>query len=390
MATEVFMPKMSDHMEAGEVVRWLVAEGDRVEVRQPIMELMTDKVAAELEAPASGVIKGIRRGVEPGAIVPVGETIAFIAAHDEAVPELPPLQGQTVEAAAPQVAAARAEPVEVATPPAVPGKVRATPAARALARQLGVDIALVTGTGPLGRVREEDVRAYAASGAAQEAFAWQALNPIQRVTGERLTESVRAPQFALEISVDATALLAARDAAGTAGARPSVTALLVKRVAAALRNHPRLNSSFEAGRLKVHRRINVGVAVGAEDGLVVPVVKEADRKPLDQVAAELRAFTEKARARRLEAADLSGGTFTISNLGMYGIDRFAAIINPPEAAILAIGRTVKTLVVQDDDTFAVRPMMTLTLTVDHRVVDGVQAAAFLAELKDRIEGRITD
>ena len=418
MPDEVFVPKMTDHMEAAQVLQWLVAEGDRVEARQPILEVMTDKVAAEIEAPSAGVLKGIRPGLEPGAVVPVGETIAFVAQPDEDVPSLPPLQPSGVatppgDKSAP--AASVAEPASVEQ-----GKVRATPAARAAARRLGVDISGVKGTGPAGRISEEDVRNFAASshGAPTEAarvpspaqvaspgavpaltppptqpgaeFDWVELNPVQRLTGERMAESVRVPQFALEVSVDASSLLAVREASVVAvaardGEKPSVTAFLAKAVASTLRHHPRLNSSFEGGRLKQYHHVNIAVAVGTEQGLMVPVVKDADRKSIAEVASEIKSLGEKARALRLGTEDVSGGTFTISNLGMYGVDRFTAIINPPEAAILAVGRVMTTMVGLANGGFATRQMMNLTLTVDHRVVDGMQAATFLTDLKKRIE-----
>jgi pyruvate dehydrogenase E2 component (dihydrolipoamide acetyltransferase) len=458
MAVEVFMPKMSDHMEVGEIIRWLVKEGDQVEQGQVIMEVMTDKVVADLEAPASGVLKGIRAGAEDGAIVPVGETFAFIAGPDEEVPVLPPLTPAEVEAVkeetppppttpsapppgpAPSAAerpeppgAVRATPVarqiakelgvdlslvtgtgpggrikdedvrafaeaQKAKPPEKVLGVRAAPAARRVARELGIDIAQVTGTGPGGRIKEEDVRAYAealsvapSAQPTEEGIEWVDLNPIQRLTGRRMLESVQtAPQFALTVNVDATNLLWLREAlmeriAAETGERLSITAILVKVVASALKQYPRANASFADGRVKLHPQVNVGVAVGSDDGLVVPVIKEADQKSLAQITQEFKAFQEKAQKMRFTTEDLSEGTFTISNLGMYGIDRFTAIINPPESAILAVGRTVKTPLGMPDGTIALRPLMSLTLTIDHRSLDGVQGAKFLAEIKERIE-----
>jgi len=442
MAVEVFMPKMSDHMEVGEIIRWLVKEGDRVEQGQVIMEVMTDKVVADLEASASGVLKGIRKGVVDGAIVPVGETFAFIAEPDEEVPSLPPLapaEGKEAKEEAPPPSVApspepappapaeraaqsgpvRATPVarrlarelgvdlsqvqgsgpggrikdedvrafaeaQKAKPPEAPKAVRASPVARRVARELGIDISQVTGTGPGGRIKEEDIRSYAealsATPAPQTAEAdaeWLELNSIQRLTGQRMLESVQtAPQFALTVNVDVTNLLWLREGlmeriAAETGERLSVTTLLVKIIAASLQQYPRANASFEDGKVKLHRQVNVGVAVGTDEGLVVPVIKDADQKSLVQVTQELKAFQEKAQQMRFTAEDLSGGTFTISNLGMYGIDRFNAIINPPESAILAVGRTVKTPVGMPDDSIALRPIMSLTLTIDHRSMDGV-------------------
>ncbi|MGQ9683609.1 MAG: 2-oxo acid dehydrogenase subunit E2, partial [Anaerolineae bacterium] len=319
-----------------------------------------------------------------------------------------------------------------------PTALRAAPAARALAKELGVDLSLVTGTGPEGRIKVEDVRAFAAqtaattqaspstpvarrvaqdlgvdvgslrgsgpagrvTGADVVAWAdkqssagavaeddWLDLTPGQKVTGERMLASVQtAPQFALSLSADMTAALALREAYGTRRApRPSITAILVKVVAAALRQHPRVNASFVQGRLRLHKRISIGVAVGTEQGLVVPVIADADRRSLAEVAAAVEALQEKARIMRFAGDDLAGGTFTISNLGMYGIERFTAIVNPPEAAILAVGAIVRTPVVADDGTVTVRPLLSLTLSVDHRALDGLQGAQFLADVKALLE-----
>jgi pyruvate dehydrogenase E2 component (dihydrolipoamide acetyltransferase) len=217
------------------------------------------------------------------------------------------------------------------------------------------------------------------------------LTPIQRITGDRMRESVvNAPQFALDVDVDMTAALWLREqiaerVAAEAGEKLSVTGLLVKVVAAALRHHPTANAEFADGRLKVHGEINVGVAVGTNDGLAVPVIKEADRKSLAEITRELSTFQGKARTLRFGADDLSGGTFTISNLGMFGVDRFRAIVNPPQSAILAVGRIIKTPVGLPDDTIALHPIMSLTLTIDHRCMDGIQGAHFLAEIKELLE-----
>ncbi len=453
MAVEVFMPKMSDHMESGEIIRWLIKEGDPVEEQQVIVELMTDKVVAELEAPASGVLKGIRPGAEDGAVVPVGETFAFIAEPDEEVPVLPPLTPveakeepvttpapasaatatSSTEPAKVEVGRVRATPVaqrlakelaidlsqvagtgpggrireedvrtyaeaqKRAVPPEGEG-VRASPLARRLARELGVNLGGVTGTGPGGSITDEDVRAYAETisaapgvAAAEESVEWLDLNPIQRVTGQRMLESIQtAPQFSLTTTVDVTNILWLRDAlmermVAETGERLSITTILTRIVAAALKKHPRANASFEGGRIKVNRQVNVGVAIGTDDGLVVPVIKGADQKPLPEITQALRTFRDKAQRVRFTTDDLMGGTFTLSNLGMHGIDRFDAIINPPQSAILAVGRVVKTPVGMPDDTIALRPMMSLTLTIDHRVMDGVQGAKFLAEIKELIE-----
>ena len=453
MAVEVFMPKMSDHMEEGEIIQWLVKEGDRVEQGQVILEIQTDKAVAELEAPATGILKGIRTGAEDGATIPVGETFAFIAEPDEEVPLLPSLaanggEAQEIERPSPPSPAAvpgtsgakassgkvRASPVarrvakeldvdltqvagtgpggrvtegdvrafvetQKAAPPKTVKGVRASPVARRVAKELGIELAQVTGSGPGGRITEADVRSFAAAGSAapgaqpaQAEAAWLDLTAIQRVTGERMLESVQtAPQFALTTTADMTNALWLREAllervaVEAAGGRLSVTAILVKVVAAALKDYPRANASFEEERIKLHRQVNLGVAVGSARGLVVPVIKEADQKSLAQITQELKTFQEKAEKMRFSADELSGGTFTLSNLGMYGVDHFNAIVNPPQSAILAVGRISKTPVGMPDDTIALRPLMSLTLTVDHRSMDGLQGAEFLAQIKQRLE-----
>ena len=395
MPVEVFIHKMTDHMESGRIIQWLVKEGDHVQQRQPIMEVETDKAVAELESPANGILKGIRTGAQPGAEIPVGETIAFIAESDEQVPVLPPLSAaktQTDSNAATLRPASQSELVR--------SQVRSSPAVRRIARELGIDINLVTGTGPEGKITEADVRSFSAKGALSpsanatlnaslpDPADWMELNSVQRLTGERMLQSVRnAPQFALTASAEMTNLLRLRDEIvnETTKERLSVTVFFVKVVATALKVQRRANASFEAGRVKVHRRINVGVAIGTETGLIVPVIKDADQKNITEIARELQIFREKALQMRFNTNDLTGGTFTISNLGMYGIDQFNAIINPQESAILAVGRVIKSPFVLPDDTIAIRPIVNLTLTVDHRVMDGILGAKLLAAIKERLE-----
>ena len=412
MAVEFYIHKMSEHMDAAEIIQWLVKDGDRVEQHQPLVEVMTDKFTVEVEAPAAGIFAGRRAGTEPGQTVPVGEPLAFIAQPGERVPSLPPIGSPALpEPAAPQVA-----PAPAANGGEAAGRVRSTPVARRMAKDLGVDIEQVSGSGPGGRVTEQDVRAFTEQATAPAApapvsvseppsappipqspppagagFTWQELTPIQRITGERMAAGVvTAPQFAVEMSADATNLLWLRDALMDrilldARTRLSVTALLVKIAADVLARHPRANAEYAGGRLKLHEAINVGVAVGTEQGLAVPVVKDARGKSLAEVAQALDAFQEKARTLHFSADDLGGGTFTISNLGMYGVERFQALLNPPQSAILAVGAVVRTPVALENDMVVVRPIMRLALTVDHRVLDGVQAARFLADLKQRIE-----
>ena len=397
MATEFFIHKMSEHMDSAKIIRWLVQEGEPIQQYQIIMEVETDKVVAEIEAPAAGILKGVRAGAIDGADVPVGQTIAFITRLDEIVPVLPPLGSES--AVTPIEPPAPTSPAPSAS--AAAGAVRAAPAARRVAKELGIDLGLVTGTGPEGRITEADVRTYAEAAQARPALPaptpvaatdkWLDITAAQRITGQRLTDSVHsAPQFALTLQADMTQALSLREALldrvrAETGERLSITAILVRVVAAALRQHPRANASFENGRIKVHQQINIGIASSNEAGLVVPVIKAADQKSWAQVVHEIKAFQEKTRAMRFGADDLTDGTFTISNLGMYGIEQFNALLNPPQSAILAVGQVIKTPVGLPDNTIALRPMMRLTLTVDHRVMDGVQGAKFLAEVKARLE-----
>jgi pyruvate dehydrogenase E2 component (dihydrolipoamide acetyltransferase) len=442
MAVEVFMPKMSDHMEAGEIVNWLVGENEQVEQGQAIVEIVTDKVTAEIEAPADGVLKGIRPGLDKGAVVPVGETIAFIAQGDEEIPALAPLADAGAGPAVPEPGTAAGtavredhelRPVVDASPVAkklaeqhgidlgeVAGggrggriqkedvlafkagrglawRVKASPAARRRARELGLDLKEVTGTGPDGIIREADVETFSKGGTAPAAPAaagtveWLDLSMIERRTGERMSMSAStAPQFTISLRADVEKLLCIRDILSDqmvkeAGKRVTITTLLVKIVAHALREHPRVNSEHADGRLKIYREINVGVAVGGPRGLTVPVVHRADLKSISQIDGEIRSFSQKAEEMRFSSGELAGGTFTISNLGMYGIESFNAIVNPPQSSILAVGRIVKTPVGDDDERIVLRPMMHLSLTVDHRCMDGIQGAQFLNTVKETIE-----
>lgn len=413
MAVEFYIHKMSEHMDSAEIIQWLVAEGQVVTAHQAIVEVMTDKFAVELEAPQAGILAGIRPGCVKGAIVPVGEPIAYIAQPGEQVPILPPFgdsaAGQAAKAATDPIAAAGAN--ADADGGETIGRVKSTPVARRMAKELGVDIELVHGTGPGGRVVEADIRAAAELRQPQPSeppapaapsvtaptppddsgFRFQELTPIQRITGERMHESVvNAPQYALDVSADATNLLWLQEALSdrvtlAARARLSLTGLLIKITAEALRQHPYANAEYAGGRIKLFDAVNVGVAIGTDHGLVVPVIKDAANKDLAAITAELAAFQEKARTLHFAAQDLAGGTFTLSNLGMYGVERFTAIINPPQSAILAVGAVARQPVVLANDTLGVRPLLNLTLTADHRVLDGLQSAQFLSALKQKIE-----
>jgi len=399
MVVEVYMPKMSDHMELGEILGWLVGAGEHVDEGQPLLEIQTDKVVAELEAPASGFVKGIREGAVSGVEVPVGEILAFIVTDDtEQVPVLAPLSlsGECVPAESEETPATGRPGLQVA---AGSGTIRATPVARRLAKELGIDLAGVQGSGPGGRIREADVRAVAGakSPAAQVVAAddssaeWVELTAYQRITARQMTVSAQTiPQFVLDRDVDVKNLLWLRTALTEKfekndGLRLTVTALLVKLVGLSLRDYPRANASFENGRVRQYARVNVGVAVGTPAGVVVPVIHDADLSELGDIVKKLARYREAAAAMKFRADELAHGTFTISNLGMYGVDRFTAMVNPPQAAILAVGRFVDRPVRTAEGAIALCPQVTLSLTIDHRVMDGVQGAQFLADIARRIE-----
>ncbi len=399
MATEIFIHKMTEHMETARIIRWLVKEGDTVERNQVLMEVETDKAVVELEAPAAGVIKGVRADAVEGAEVKVGEAIAYITRPDEN-PPLNPAGERSPTSASAQTAPA-SQPASVPTGQGADGDVRATPLARKLARELGVELSLLSGSGPRGIIRDEDVRVYqqqsiqavAPQGGepARHGAGQVTLNPIQALTGARMLQSVQtAPQFSLTLEADMTNALwlqraLAEKIMAATGCKLTLTALLVKIAAKALKAHPYANASFENGMVRLESAVNIGVAVGSDQGLVVPVIRQVDACSLEQVVEALDAFSEKAKVMRFAVDDLQGGTFTLSNLGMYGILQFNAILNPPQSAILAVGKVVKRAVELEDGSLGLHPMISLTLTVDHRVMDGLKGALFLAELKDSLE-----
>ncbi|MEZ4768553.1 MAG: 2-oxo acid dehydrogenase subunit E2 [Caldilineales bacterium] len=499
MPVAVIMPKFEMTQETGTVGSWLKGEGEAVRQGESILEIETDKVSMEVEAPADGTLVGI--SAEPGQVVPVGQTIAYVLRAGEtwtaptdgskqttaqastpvaeqapvqapARPTQSPAQNSAEPASRPAVAASplaarvaadlgvdlsavtgtglhgqvtrkdveahlRTETTGTAnktakidtvadglSAPAAASnsQLRAVPAARRLGRELGVDLAQVHGSGPQGRIQSVDVRAFAAKQAEAaarldlqapsadlaaastpanaNASALPAGSPairrmipltsMRRTIVERMTTSVReAPQFTVSLDVDMTRARSIVDdlKAGAADQQPRVTltVLLIRACAWALARHPEANSAFVDGQIAEWDTVNVGVATAVEAGLIVPVVHDADRLGMRAIAAQLADLAVRAREGRLKLDDLQGGTFTLSNLGMFGIDRFTAILNPPQAAILAVGRMAKRPVVTQDDMVEIRPLSTMTLTADHRVLDGASAARFLATIQQALE-----
>jgi pyruvate dehydrogenase E2 component (dihydrolipoamide acetyltransferase) len=377
MARDVIMPALGMAQETGKVLRWLKADGDTVAEGEPLLEVETDKVTVELEAPAAGLLAGICAA--EGDDVPVGETIAFVLAPGES---LPAAAASRPRAVAPTAAVSDGEVVAPAPATAVSrGRALASPKARRIAAERGIDLAALAGSGPGGAVIASDVEGSAAdAGGALVSGVW-------RLMAERTTESWRSvPHFYLRREVDASRLESWRSVARAKAGheRLSHTDLLVKLVAEALRRHPRVNSSWRDGAIVASERIGVGIAVAVDDGLVVPVVHDADRLSLAETLARRLELVEAARAGRLRREDVTGGTFTISNLGMYGVDSFDAIVNAPQAAILAVGRIADRIVAVEGQP-AVRPMLQLCVSFDHRVVDGARGAEFLETLASLVE-----
>ena len=393
MAISVVMPALEMAQENGKLLSWRKKEGERVAKGEPLLEIETDKAVVEVEAPGDGILAGVTAGV--GAVIPVGETIAWLVAPGEKPP------AKSAAAAAPAARATSAgAPQSSATAPAAakPASAAApqiSPKARRLAKELGVEIGQIRGTGPDGVITAEDVQAFAnAKGAASAvvapaAAAAETLSAVARLMAERTTQSwTSVPHFFLLRDVDAGELVETQKRLSAAAekaesAAPTVTDLLIALVARVLAKHPKMNSSWTGEGIRANPDVNVSVAMAVKDGVVSAVIHKANTLQLSEVSSQRRELTERARAGRLRPADIAGGTFTISNLGMYKVDAFTAIIAPPQAAILAVG-SITERVVPVDGKPGIRPMMTLTLSSDHRVVDGARAAEFLSELADAI------
>lgn len=398
MALSVVMPALEMAQETGTLVAWLKQEGEQVRKGEMLLEVETDKAVVEIEAAGDGLLGGI--SAKPGDVIPVGQTIAWILKPGESPPAAPAVATSTGRrsdaspAPRQQPSAEQASSVAggvSATRPA--GGARISPKARRLAREHDVDIASVKGSGPGGEVLADDILAAAAAGAGSPVAAdpqagptgVERLSSVGRLMAERTTQSwTSAPHFFVTREVDARALNAARATLMPAieashGVKITHTDLLVAVVGRALRKHPRLNASWTADGIALHQDVNVALAMAVEHAVVTAVVRGADTAAVGEIAVRRRDLAERARAGRLQPADIAGATFTISNLGMYGVDAFTAIIVPPQAGILAVG-AIGDRVVAVDGEVAVRPMMTMTLSADHRVVDGAMAAVFLRDV----------
>ena len=406
--TEVIMPKMGDGMEEGTLVEWLVKDGDKVKSGQVIGNIQTDKATLELEAPGSGFLTGFL--LTAGQTVPVGVPIAIILKEGESVPAGWGSGGGSAPAAA-SAPAGESAPVAASahatSAPVSNERVKASPLAKKIAAELGVDLGSVTGSGPSGRIVQKDVVAAKGSGAAvaaptatpakaAPAFAPVAataedvkvpLNRIRQVTAKRTQESKQqVPHFYVTVEVDVEKIMQLREMfkAEDSG-NVSINDFVVKASALALQDMPQVNSVFQGDHLLQHGGVHIGIAVALEDGLTVPVVKNANLKPIRQLSAEVKDLAFKAKGNKLSMDELTGSTFSISNMGMLDVDTFLAIVNQPNAAIVAIASVRKKVVVGDDDEVEIRHRMNITGSFDHRVADGAVGAKFINLIKSYLE-----
>jgi pyruvate dehydrogenase E2 component (dihydrolipoamide acetyltransferase) len=414
VANQITLPRLGQGMETGTIVRWLKSEGDTVEKGEPLYELDTEKVTQEVEADSSGVLLKIL--ASEGDEIEVGKTIAVIGQEGEELPEEetpgrvePEEGGAEVGVEKPAEAPEREEERErgrEAGPegPAEPeqrvdgGRVKASPLARRIAKERGIDLRALRGTGPEGRIVAEDVeRAEAAPAAAAPAVAAAPppgevesvkLTSIRRTIARRMTEAWQAPHFQIAMTADMRAAMRLREAlvARTAedDVRPTFSDVLTKVCAAALMQHRAVNAHFAGDEVRIFPTANIGIAVAIRQGLVVPVIPSCERRTIPEIARARADIVERARSGNLRAEDLENGTFTISNLGMYGVDRFVAVLNPPQAAILAVGAIQERAVVENGELVA-RPIMEMTLSCDHRSIDGATASEFLGTVKAMLE-----
>jgi pyruvate dehydrogenase E2 component (dihydrolipoamide acetyltransferase) len=379
MAIGVIMPALGMAQETGRLVAWRKREGESVVAGEPLLDIETDKVILELESPGDGILAGVK--VEDGTEVPVGQIVAWIVSPGETPPvsEEPPNNAPTSESGQHAISTASV-PLTAAARPAEPVDLRISPKARRLARERGVDLGILRGSGAGGEILASDVLA-APCVVAGPPSAVETLSAIARLMAERTTLSwTTVPHFFAVREIAADALVKLRELLA-----PTVshTDILIALVARTLLRHPRLNASWSAEGIRRNAAVNLAIAIAVKDGVIAPVIRDAHCMPLNDISARRRDLTDRARAGRLRPADLTDGTFAISNLGMYGVDALSAIVTPPQAAILAVG-AIADRVVAVDGSPAVRPTITLTLSSDHRVVDGAAAAMFLRDLAEAI------
>jgi pyruvate dehydrogenase E2 component (dihydrolipoamide acetyltransferase) len=407
--TEITMPRLSDSMQDGTILSWLKAAGDEVAVGEELLEIETDKATMAYESPAAGFLTIV---AQAGETVAVGALIATLGARAEAPAQPEP---EADVAAHPEHASDVAPAPEPAPPPRVasadgngsdPARVRATPLARRLARAHGVDLAALAGTGPRGRITRSDVATHAGvadpvpaartppppppttTTSALPDSRTQELTRLQQVVARRMSEAkATIPHFQVQTEARMDALLALRaelKALSDDEPVPSINDFIVKASALALRAHPRANGSYRDGHFELHSQVNVGIAVAAPGVLVVPTIPDADTRPLRAIAADARHLAQRVRDQTITPPELSNATFTVSNLGMYGMTQITPVINPPQAAILGVG-ALRATPALDDGKLVEHQLMTLTLSCDHRILYGADAAQFLSEIRDALQ-----
>jgi pyruvate dehydrogenase E2 component (dihydrolipoamide acetyltransferase) len=411
---EITMPRLSDSMEEGTILKWLVAEGDEVKRGQPIAEIETDKANMTYETDTEGTVSELV--AQEGDTLAIGEVIALIGEGNgkpksEKKEEEPEQQEEPEKEEEPEQEEEQEEPQEEERKPQPSSnggeRVKASPVARRMAGEMGVELAQLEGSGPGGRIVKADVEAAAKDGgerkpaaapAAQRGEAgakgeveYQELTRLQQTVTRRMAESkATAPDFQLVAEVEMSAAVELRRRLKeVADPAPSVNDMVVKAVAVALRDHRRVNGAYRDGKFELYSRVNVGIAVAGQDALVVPTIFDADQKSLGQIAKDARELIGKVREGQITPPEVSGGTFTVSNLGMYGIDNFSAIINPPQAALLTVGALKKRAVPDERGRVAVRDMMNLTLVCDHRILYGADGAEFLARVRELLESPLS-
>ena len=416
MATKVFMEALSPTMEEGRLVKWNKNEGDAVKSGDSLAEVETDKAIMELVARGDGILR--KRLVNEGESRPVGALVGVIAAQDENIDELVASAGAREGGSAPAAAPAKAaqpasEPTAEkpqATSPAVApsrppapaptGPVRSSPLARRMAKESGVELSGIPGSGPGGRIIRRDVEGAVANGGSQRPnvptsqrparqgdFEDVALTQIRKTIARRLSESIGPiPTFYLTSEFDLSRVTEMRAAMAEMGDefKVSVNDIILKATATALAQHPEVNAHWLGDKIRLHNRVHLGMAVATQDGLIVPVIFDADQKTMREISTESKSLAKKARERKLQPQEYTGSTFSVSNLGMFGIDQFTAIINPPEVGILAIGAAEDKVEVANGD-FVVRKKLRVTMSCDHRAVDGAVGAEFLRTLRRMIE-----
>ena len=389
--TRVIMPKTGAEMEEGRIVSWKKNEGEQIEKGGILLEIETDKATMEVEAPASGFV--LKRLYREGEVAPATHLIAILGDGNEPSEDVQRLirtEGEAEPGLKQAIPVSSAQPIQPTAAEGSGAPIKASPLARRLASEKGIDLASIEGTGPGGRIEKDDVL-HAAAVKAVAPSSPEILVPLstmRRAIARRVSHSKQEmPDFSVTMAMDMRAALQRKKELQTAGKHVSINDLIIFAISRTLISHPDLNAQLEGDSLRRHREINVGLAVGTDDGLYVPIIRSADRLSLEEITAETQRLTAKVEQKRLTEEDMAGGTFTVSNLGMFGVESFTAIIVPPQTGILSVGCVVDRPFRDDGDRLAWRPTMAATLTVDHRVVDGLGAAKFLRDLKAQLAAR---